>query len=192
MSVKTINILAFAGSLRAESLNRKLLQVAKKITSAMNINIVELDLKTLGLPLFNEDLRSAEFPEPVKKIKNMIASADMLLIATPEYNNSIPGVLKNAIDWASDKTNPFDGKVAAIFGASNGLFGTLRAQLHLRQILTALNVELVPQPQVFVRSADKAFLPDGSLVDKKIEQQLRQLIEATISLVYRKQENKNI
>ena len=115
--------------------------------------MVELDLKTLGLPLFDEDLRANGFPESVKKLKNAIASADVLLIATPEYNHSIPGVLKNAIDWASDKTNPFEGKVAAIFGASNGLVGTLRAQLHLRQVLASLNVELVPQPQVFIRSA---------------------------------------
>ena len=130
------------------------------------------------------------FPEPAKKLKDAISSADVLLIATPEYNHSIPGVLKNAIDWASDETNPFDGKVAAIFGASTGLVGTLRAQLHLRQVLMSLSVELVPQPQVFIRSARSAFLPDGSLVDKKIEQQLRRLIEATLTLSSRKQESK--
>ena len=115
--------------------------------------------------MLDEDLRAYGFPESVKKLKDAIASADVLLIATPEYNHSIPGILKNAIDWASDITNPFDGKVAAIFGASNGLNGTLRAQLHLRQVLAALNVELVPQPQVFIRTAQSAFMPDGSLVD---------------------------
>jgi chromate reductase len=152
--------------------------------------VIELDLKTLNLPMLDEDLRANGFPESVKKLKNAIASTDVLLIATPEYNHSIPGVLKNAIDWASDKTNPFDGKVAAIFGASNGLFGTLRAQLHLRQVLAALNVELVPQPQVFIRSAQSAFMPDGSLVDQRIKQQLRHLIEATLTLAYRKQEDR--
>ena len=118
----------------------------------MNANVIELDLKTLDLPLFNEDLRNNGFPEPVRILKDAIAAADVLLIATPEYNHSIPGVLKNAVDWASDKTNPFDGKVAAIFGASNGLVGTLRSQLHLREVLASLNVELIPQPQVYIRS----------------------------------------
>lgn len=175
--------------MRSGSYNRKALQVAKQIASELEANVEELDLKSLDLPLFDEDLRANGFPESVKKLKHAIESADMLLIATPEYNHSVPGVLKNAIDWASDKTNPFEGKVAAIFGASNGLFGTLRSQLHLRQILASLNVELVPQPQVFIRSAREAFLPDGSLADQKLQRQLRQLIEATLSLVYRKQES---
>jgi chromate reductase len=187
-----LNILAFAGSMRSESFNRKALQIAKKIVSDLNANVVELDLKTLDLPLFNEDLRINGFPEPVKKMKDAIASADVLVIATPEYNHSIPGVLKNAVDWASDITNPFEGKVAAIFGASNGLVGTLRSQMHLRQVLASLNVELVPQPQLYIRSAREAFLPDGSLVDKKIEQQLHRLMETTLALAYRKYENKAI
>ena len=174
--------------MRSGSFNRKALQVAKQLASEFDTRVEEVDLKALGLPLFDEDLRIHDFPEPVRKLKQAIASTDMLLIATPEYNNSIPGVLKNAIDWASDKTNPFEGKVAAIFGASNGLFGTVRAQLHLRQVLTALNVELVPQPQVFIRTAHEAFLPDGSLVDQKTKQHLRRLIEATLQLVYRKHE----
>ncbi len=192
MAIKTLNILALAGSLRSESFNRKVLQKAKQIVSELNVNVVELDLKTLDLPLFDADLRTNGFPESVKKLKDVIASADVLLIATPEYNHSIPGVLKNAIDWASDKTNPFAGKTAAIFGASIGLFGTLRAQLHLRQVLAALNVDLVSQPQVFIRSANEAFLSDGSLADKKIEQQLLQLIEATLKLAHRKLENRSV
>jgi chromate reductase, NAD(P)H dehydrogenase (quinone) len=192
LTVKALNILAIAGSLRKNSFNRKALQIAKQIATEFNTTVVELDLKTLDLPLLDEDLRVNGFPEAVKKLKDAIASADVLLIATPEYNNSVPGVLKNAIDWASDKTNVFDGKVAAIFGASNGLFGTVRAQAHLRQILNALNVELVPQPQVFIRSAPSAFLPDGSFVDKTTKERLTRLIEATLSLAYRKQENKTM
>jgi len=192
LTIKTLNILAFAGSLRTDSFNRKALQIAKQIASELNTTVVELDLKSFDLPLFDADLRANGFPESVKKLKETIALADVILIATPEYNHSIPGVLKNAIDWASDKTNPFEGKVAAIFGASNGLFGTLRAQLHLRQVLASLNVELVPQPQVFIRSAESAFLPDGSLVDQKIRQQLRRLIEATLTLAFRKEESRNV
>ena len=192
MTVKTLNILAIAGSLRKNSFNRKALQIAKQIATEFNTTVVELDLKTLDLPLLDEDLRANGFPEPVKILKEAIASADVLLIATPEYNNSVPGVLKNAIDWASDTTNVFDDKVAAIFGASKGLFGTVRAQVHLRQILNALNVELVPQPQVFIRSAQSAFLPDGSFVDETTKKHLTRLIEATMTLAYRKQGNKNV
>jgi chromate reductase len=186
MNNHQINILAIAGSMRSESLNRKALQLAKQISLDLNANVEELDLKMLDLPLFNEDLCANGFPESVNKLKNKIASADILLIATPEYNHSIPGVLKNAIDWASYKKNPFAGKIAAIFGASIGLYGTLRAQLHLRQVLTALSVEIAPQPQAFIRTAQDAFLPDGSLVDPQINKQLKLLIEATIKLAERK------
>lgn len=192
MAFKTLNILAIAGSLRSESFNRKALQTAKQIAIELNTNVVELDLKALDLPLFDQGLRANGFPESVKKLKDAIASADVMLIATPEYNHSIPGVLKNAIDWASDTTNPFEEKTAAIFGASSGLVGTVRAQLHLRQVLASLNVELVPQPQVFIRSARSAFLPDGSFVDQKIKQQLRQLIEETLTLAHRKQESRKV
>jgi chromate reductase len=181
-----LNVLAFAGSLRTESFNRKALQIAKHIASELGANVKEIDLKTLALPMFDADLRTQGFPKSVLTLKHEIESADMLLIATPEYNHSIPGPLKNAIDWASDKTNPFERKAAAIFGASTGLYGTMRAQLHLRQILAALGVELVPQPQVYIRLAGNAFLPDGSLADSQINLQLRKLIEETIILVRRK------
>jgi chromate reductase len=186
MSIQPLHILAVAGSLRSESLNRKALQIAKKIASDLGADVQEMDLKSLALPVFDEDLRAHGFPESVVTLKKAIESADVLLIATPEYNHSIPAPLKNAIDWASDKANPFAGKTAAIFGASIGLFGTLRAQLHLRQVLTALSVELAPHPQVFIRSGREAFMPDGSLVDVQTTKQLRLLIETTLNLVQRK------
>jgi chromate reductase, NAD(P)H dehydrogenase (quinone) len=188
MKNQPLNILAVSGSLRTESYNRKVLQIAKKIASEFDVDIYEIDLKKLALPVFNADLRANGFPGPVIKLKQAIEAADMLLIAAPEYNHSIPGPLKNAIDWASDKTNPFSGKVAAIFGASTGVFGTLRSQLQLRQILASLNVELLPQPQVYIRSADEAFHPDGSLVDSRILKQLHLLIEATLNLTLLKKE----
>lgn len=190
MAVQPLHILAISGSLRIESFNRKALQIAKKIASELGADVQEMDLKTLALPVFNQDLRAHGFPESVAIFKLAIEAADVLLIATPEYNHSIPGPLKNAIDWASDKTNPFSGKVAAVFGASTGLFGTLRSQLHLRQVLTALNVDLVPQPQVFIRSADETFLPDGSLADSKLLKQLHVLIQETLKLAQHKKENK--
>jgi chromate reductase len=189
MSNQPLHILAIAGSLRTESFNRKALQIAKKIASGSNTDVREIDLKTLALPVFDEDLRANGFPESVKILKQAIESADVILIATPEYNHSIPGPLKNAIDWVSDKTNPLSGKTAAIFGASNGLNGTLRAQIHLRQVLTALNVELAAQPQVFIRSANGAFLPDGSLVDSTLMKQMNSLIQETIKLAQRKKMN---
>lgn len=189
MVIQPLHILAISGSLRTESFNRKALQIAKKMASEQGADVREMDLKTLALPVFDEDLRIHGFPESVITLKKAIEGTDVLLIATPEYNHSIPGPLKNAIDWASDKTNPFSGKTAAIFGASIGLFGTLRAQLNLRQILAALNVELAPQPQVFIRSARDAFLPDGSLADTQTFKQLRLLIEETLKLAQRKRNN---
>jgi len=192
MTNQSLHILAIAGSLRIESYNRKALQIAKKIVSEFDVEIDEIDLKALALPVYDADLRTDGFPESVIKLKQAVEAADILLIATPEYNHSIPGPLKNAIDWASDKTNPFSGKAAAIFGVSTGIFGTLRSQLQLRQVLAALNVELIPQPQVFIRSADDAFLPDGSLVDSKIMKQLQVLIEETIKLAWRKKEKQSL
>lgn len=182
----------FAGSLRRESFNRKALQIAKNIVTELGANVIELDLKTLDLPVFNADLREDRFPDSVVKLKDEIKKADVLIIATPEYNHSIPGPLKNAIDWASDQTNPFEGKIAAIFGASIGLYGTLRAQLHLRQVLTALNVDVIPQPQVFIRSAKEAFQSDGSLADQQITKQLRLLIEKTLILARQKKHMMNL
>jgi chromate reductase, NAD(P)H dehydrogenase (quinone) len=190
MTIQPLHILAISGSLRSESLNRKALQSAKKIASELSGDVREIDLKSLALPVFDEDLRAHGFPESVVTLKNAIESADVLLIATPEYNHSIPGPLKNAIDWASDKSNPFSGKTAAIFGVSNGLNGTLRSQVHLRQVLNALNVELAPQPQVFIRSGREAFMSDGSLADAQVLKQLRQLIEATFKLAQRKRNSK--
>jgi chromate reductase len=189
MAIQPLHILAISGSLRTESFNRKALQIAKRMASEQGADVQEMDLKTLALPVFDEDLRAYGFPESVVTLKHAIESSDVLLIATPEYNHSIPGPLKNAIDWASDKINPFSGKTAAVFGASNGLNGTLRAQIHLRQVLAALNVELVPQPQIFIRSAREAFLPDGSLADVQTFKQLRSLIEETFKLARRKRDN---
>jgi chromate reductase len=189
LEIQTLHILAISGSLRTESFNRKTLQIAKKIASELGAEVQEMDLKILSLPIFDEDLRINGFPDSVATLKKAINAADVLLIATPEYNHSIPGPLKNAIDWASDKTNPFSGKTAAIFGASIGLFGTLRAQLHLRQVLTALDVEIAPQPQIFIPSAREAFLADGSLADAKIFKQLKSLIEETCNLARRKRDN---
>ncbi len=177
-----LKVLAICGSLRRNSYNRRLLSVARKIAEDLDARVNEADLRELVLPLYNEDLERPILPEPVIKLKSLIADADLLLIASPEYNHSVSGVLKNAIDWASRSDNSFAGKVAVICGASDGPYGTARMQPQLRQILASLNVIVVPQPQVTVRFADKAFNPDGSLVDSKTFQQLHKLITRAVSL----------
>jgi len=179
-----INVLGISGSLRTDSYNRKALQVAKSIAIELGSNVSEIDLKTLPLPLYDADIEASGFPENVVKIRSLVKEADLILIATPEYNHSISGVLKNAIDWLSTGgDNVLDGKTAVIFGASTGFYGTLRAQIHLRQILTALNVFMIPQPQVFIRNAREAFDEKGSLKDLKVYNQLKELIQKTMTLL---------
>lgn len=185
MTDQPLHIASIAGSLRSKSFNRMALRIANTLALESGAHVHEIDLKELDLPVFNADLRENGFPDSVVMLKREIESADMLLIATPEYNHSIPGALKNAIDWASDKSNPFKGKVAAIFGASTGLVGTLRAQSHLREILGSLSVLMVPQPQVFIRSASKAFQPDGSFVDTQVHDQLKLLMKESMNLAER-------
>jgi len=117
------------------------------------------------LPMFNQDAEKP-FPEAVAEFRARVAQADALLIATPEYNSSVSGALKNAIDWASrSPQQPRNGKPVAIMGASTGNFGTLRAQLHLRQILTHVGALPLGKPEVLVARAEQAFDAEGRLVD---------------------------
>lgn len=177
-----INVLAISGSLRRDSYNRKALHVAKRFAVEAGANVEEVDLKELNLPMYDGDLEAEGFPESVKQLKDAVEQADVLLIASPEYNHSISAALKNAIDWLSRGKNSLDGRVAAIFGVSMGLLGTARAQFHLRQILEALNVFMVPQPQVLIYSAREVFNPDGTLENQKIEESLKTLVQKTIHL----------
>ncbi|MFH0991302.1 MAG: NAD(P)H-dependent oxidoreductase [bacterium] len=179
-----LNVLALSGSLRRASYNRKALQIAKQIAADAGAQVSEIDLKELNLPMFDADLAAQGMPPSVQTLRSAIETADVILIASPEYNYSVPGGLKNAIDWASDKKNAFSGKTAAIFGASGGPFGTLRMQPHLRLILTALNVVLVPQPQVMIRNANEAFTADGAFVDPNLHDQLKTLVQKTLTLAH--------
>lgn len=180
----SLNAIAISGSIRHDSYNRKALQVAKSIVTELEGNVSEFDLKKFMLPLYDADIESEGFPENVVKIRSVFKASDLILIATPEYNHSISGVLKNAIDWLSTGgDNVLNGKTAVIFGASTGFYGTLRAQLHLRQILAALNVTVVPQPQVFIRNARDAFNDNGSLKDVTVYNQLKELIQKTMMLL---------
>lgn len=171
---ETLRLLGFAGSLRAKSFNRALLEAARELVP----DGVELEIFDLaGIPPFNQDLENPP-AAPVKAFKDAIRAADGLLIATPEYNYSIPGVLKNAIDAASRPygDNPFDGKVVAIMGASIGMLGTARAQYHLRQSCVFLNMHALNRPEVMVPFAQDKFDDQGQLVDKTTREKVAELV----------------
>jgi chromate reductase len=136
-----------------------------------------------GIPPFNQDLETKP-PEKVKEFKAKIKAADAILIATPEYNYSIPGVLKNAIDWASRPypDNSFDNKPVALMGASVGMLGTARAQYHLRQCFVFLNVYTINEPEVMIPYAQEKIDADGRLKDEKTRRLIAELIESLIAL----------
>lgn len=149
---KKIKILGFAGSLRKGSYNKSILSAALEMVPVNSIlEIFDLE----GIPPFNQDLENQP-PERVKEFKTKIRSADAILIATPEYNYSIPGVLKNAIDWASRPfgDNAFEGKPVVLMGASPGMLGTARSQYHLRQTFIFLNMYPLNRPEVMVPFAN--------------------------------------
>jgi chromate reductase len=169
-------VLGVSGSLRKGSFNTALLHAAAALAPAGTV--VEM-AEIASIPPYNDDMRAHGFPEPVAKLREQIAGADALLIASPEYNYSISGVLKNAIDWASRPPNqPFAGKPLGIMGASGGMGGTMRAQYHLRQIAVYLDMHAVNKPEVFVRGAQAAFDADGSLTDEATKKLVVQLLEA--------------
>ncbi len=179
-----ITILGIAGSLRRQSYNRGALQAAARLVpDGVTLEILDLG----GIPGFNEDEESNP-PAKVTVLRQRIRAADAILFATPEYNYSIPGVLKNAIDWASRPYggSAWAGKPAAILGASLGAFGSSRAQYHLRQVLVSLNVLPLNQPEVMIGNAAERFDAQGSLTDeatlKRISQLLKSLVEWTIRL----------
>lgn len=173
-----ISILGFAGSLRKASYNKALLRAAMEMAPPeAKLEIFDLE----GIPPFNQDLETQP-PEKVKEFKVKIRAADAILIATPEYNYSIPGVLKNAIDHASRPygDNAFDGKPVAIMGASVGMLGTARAQYHLRQSLVFLNMYPLNQPEVMVPLAQDKIDLDGRVMDLKTKDKIKELLEALI------------
>lgn len=175
----TLNVLAFAGSLRAHSYNRGLIQAAVELAPpSMSIEVIDL----LPIPLYNADVEAAATPPAVQEFKRKIKAADALLIATPEYNYSIPGVLKNTIDWASrgigrDEPSALIGKPAAIMGAG-GRFGTVRAQAHLRYILLHTDVKLLNKPELMIIRAWEHFDQDGRLTDVDTRRQVGDLLVA--------------
>ncbi|XWK91300.1 MAG: NAD(P)H-dependent oxidoreductase [Phormidium sp.] len=177
----TPKILAFAGSTRTDSYNKKLVQVAANGARAVGAEVTYIDLRDFPMPLFDEDLEKEEgTPESVRKFKELMIAHDGLLIACPEYNSSITPVLKNAIDWASrpgENAPPlaaFVDKVAAIMSASPGALGGLRGLVTVRSILGNIKVIVLPD-QIAVPKAYEAFNLNGSLVDPKQQESVENL-----------------
>ena len=169
----TPRILAFAGSTRRESFNKKLLQNAIKSAREAGAEVTLIDLKDFPLPLFDQDLEAEQgMPANGAKLKKLFIDHHGLLIAAPEYNSSVTAVLKNTIDWVSRPAPgepplvAFKGKVATLMSASPGALGGLRGLVHVRSILGNIGVIVLPD-QIAVAKANQAFEPDGSLIDPK-------------------------
>jgi len=176
-------ILGFAGSLRKRSYNKALLNAARELLS----KDAELEIFDLGgIPLFNAD-QEQQPPAKVQEFKTKIKAADALVIASPEYNYSIPGVLKNALDWGSRPhvDNCFDDKPVAIMGASIGMLGTARAQYHLRQSCVYLNMHPLNRPEVMVPFAQDKIDKSGKLTDEQTRAKIKDLIESLVVWTHR-------
>ena len=176
MAEGTLRVLAIAGSLRKESYNRGVLRAAHELAPP-GLAIESFDLRPI--PLYDGDVESQGFPPSVEDLRERIRAADAVLIATPEYNYSVPGVLKNALDWASRPPDqPFADKPVAIVGATPGGFGTTRAQHHLRQSFVFLDARLLSRPELLIGGAAAKFDAEGRLHDERTRQLLGDLLRA--------------
>ncbi|HLW59837.1 MAG TPA: NADPH-dependent FMN reductase [bacterium] len=178
-----LRVLGIPGSLRRGSYNRGLLEAAQGVVpSGMSLEITDLT----PIPLYNADVEAQGFPPSVAAFRVAIAAADALLIATPEYNYSVPGVLKNAIDWASRPPDtPLRRKPIALMGASAGAMGTVRAQLSLRQTLLNTESFVLLKPELYVATARERFDGDGRLIDEAVRERIRLLLAALAEWVDR-------
>lgn len=173
---ENLKVLAISGSLREESFNSKALKAAAAVAPD-GVEVTFADLSEI--PLYDQDLRDSLVPAAAETLQAQIQAADALLISSPEYNFSISGVLKNAIDWMSRlDPMPFAGKPGAILGASQGKLGTARAQYDLRKILNALNMHLINKPEVMLAGAQNLFDDDGNLNDEDTKKFLATMMQA--------------
>jgi chromate reductase len=182
--VQALTITGFAGSLRQGSYNRALLRAAQKLApEGMAITIHDL----IEVPLYNGDVEAQVDPTSVAAFKRAIASADGVLMATPEYNHGVPGVMKNAIDWASrpPRGAPLNQKPVGLIGASPGMTGSARGQSQLRQAFEFTNSYCMPQPEVLVFRAHEKFDASGELTDEGTAKFLRAYLEAFAAWVLR-------
>lgn len=178
---KTIKIVGFTGSLRKRSYNMAALRASKKLLPENTVlDIIDLS----DLPFFNEDVEADGLPDSVVEFKNKLGQADAILIASPEYNFSIPPVLKNALDWASREDSlPLYGKPLAIMSASPSMFGGARVQYHLRQVCVQLNLIALNKPEVFIAKANTKFDEQGNLINDRSKESIRNLLEALVKKV---------
>jgi chromate reductase len=179
----TVHILGICGSLRKASYNRGLLRAAIELAPAE----VKIDVADIAsIPLYDEDVREKGFPPPVETLRQQVLAADALLFFTPEYNYSMPGVLKNAIDWVSRPPDqPFDGKPMGMMGASIGNGGTIRAQYHLRQTSVFLNMHVLNKPEIFVARAQDKFDAEGKLTDESTRKVVGRMVKDLAAWVQR-------
>lgn len=173
---RKIKILGIAGSLRHNSYNRAALKAAAGLVPE-NAEIEIFDLN--GIPGFNEDI---EQPAKITELKERLRASDAVLFVTPEYNYSIPGVLKNAIDWASRPygDSAWEGKPCAIMGASSGMIGTARAQYHLRQTLVFLNMFPINKPEVMIGNCAEKFDTEGNIIDEKTKSIIGKMLTSLV------------
>ncbi len=182
--MRDVHILGISGSLRQASYNSAALRTAQELAPA-GVVITLADIS--AIPLYNDDVRLEGLPQSVVSLGEQITTADAILIATPEYNYSIPGVLKNAIDWVSKVPNlPFRHKPIAILGASQGAIGTARSQYDLRKVFVSQDAYVLNQPEIMIAAAQTRFDADGHLADEKTREliglQIVALKEWTIRL----------
>jgi chromate reductase, NAD(P)H dehydrogenase (quinone) len=172
-----IHVFSISGSLRHASFNAALLRAAgEELPQTMTLDVFD---HLRDIPPYDDDVRVKGFPDVVADLRARIAKADAILFVTPEYNYSVPGVLKNAIDWASRPPDqPFAGKPVAIMGASPSNLGSARAQYHLRQTCVFLDMHPVNKPEVMVSRAQEKFDPDGKLKDEPTRKLVRDLLVA--------------
>jgi chromate reductase len=175
-----MQILGISGSIRSGSYNRALLVAAAGLMPDGDHLVIEGLQK---IPLYDDELAKEGPPGAVIAFREHIAQSDGLLIASPEYNYSISGVLKNALDWAGTDTlgNLLAEKITAIMGASRSIFGTVRAQLHLRQVLQAANANVIRKPEVYIPKAQDVITGDGTIHDERTLEKIRTLLEALIA-----------
>lgn len=176
----TLRVLAYAGSLRQASYNRGLLRAAQALApEGMAMETFDL----AGIPLYNGDVEAVGDPPAVAAFKQAIRAADAVLMVTPEYNHGVPGVMKNALDWASRPARDaaLDGKPVGIIGASQGMTGSARGQSQLRQAFEFTNSYCMPQPELLVARAHEKFDDAGNLSDEATAKYLRRYLEAFLA-----------
>lgn len=176
-----MNIVAISGSLRKDSFNTKLLHAMQALApEGTSIEVADIG----NLPLYNSDLE-ADYPAEAKMLKDAVDAADAVILATPEYNRSVSGVLKNATDWLSRPygTNSFAGKPVLIAGVSSGKIGTAVAQSHLKQVMVYLDAKVVGQPELYLGPATDVFADNGELKEESTKELVQRALGALVARV---------